>query len=206
MADPREVQQQVEGKVEGRVKELAGKGNRLDLDRAMELGRALEDMREALRKVEAAVAAMRVKKPEDQERARETFKREITEALTALRNTLQGHEEDAMFLVQGTRHELERLGALAAQGPEVKPRFFGLIKTEQVEEWLRVADRDPQSVLDALIGVTRESSDAVATEVPTEAARRDGMQVVANRGTNVLARYLSGGTTAERLQGIEQER
>lgn len=203
MADPsQEVQKQVEGRVEGKVKELAGKGNRFDLDRAMELGRALDDMREALKKVEAAVAAMKVKKPEDQERARESFKREITEALTALRDTLQGHERDALFLVQGTRHELERLGALAAKGPEVKPRFFGFIKSEQVDEWLAAVNRDPQGALNTLIGATREGSDAVATEVPTEGARRDGA-VAVNRGTNVLARYISGTTTEERMEEIK---
>lgn len=204
MADQsQEVQRQVEGKVEGRVKELAGQGNRFDLERAAELGRALDDMRGALKKVEAAVIAIQAKKPEDADRAREVFKREITEALTALRNTLQGHERDALFLVQGTRHELERLGALAAEGPEVKPRFFGLMKTEQVEEWLAAADRDPESALRTLIGATRESVDAVATEVPTEGAKRDGM-VAANRGMNALARYLSGTTTEERLREMGQ--
>lgn len=207
MADPRqEVHGQVEGAVEGRVKELQGKGNRFDLERAGELGQGFDDMNAALKKVEAAVAALKTKKPEDAERARGLFKQEIIEALTALRNTLQGHEKDALFLVQGTRHELETLGELAARGPEVKPKFLGLIKSEQIDEWLATIDRDPQNALNAMIGVTRGTADEIATEVPTEGARRDGMQVVANRGTNVLARYLSGGTTAERLQGIEQER
>lgn len=207
MADPRqEVHEQVKGAVEGHVKELAGKGNRFDLERAAELGRELDDMNAALKKVEAAVAALKVRKPEDADRARGLFKQEIVEALTALRNTLQGHERDALFLVQGTRHELESLGALAAGGPPIKERAFGLIKSEQIDEWLAAIDRDPQNTLNAMIGVTRESADEIATGVPTEGARRDGTQIVANRGTNVLARYLSGGATEKRLQGIEQER
>lgn len=197
MADPsQEVQKQVEGAVEA-AKDKLNKGTTWDQQRATELGQGFIDMKMVLRKAESAIANLKVEKPEDAERAREVFKREITQALTAFRDAIQGREQNAIFLVQTTRDGLETIGELAAKGPEVKERFASILKTPQIDEWLQAVERDdPQNALNAMIGVTRGAVDEIATGEPTEGARRDGVKMVAQRGTNVLARYLSGGTIA----------
>jgi hypothetical protein len=198
MADnSQEAQRQVEAKVKIEVRKLAEGSNRYDLARAAELQKALEDMTQYLLEAQAAADKINLKSPEDAGRARETFKRELSEALVALRDALQGHEKDAFFLVGKTRDELKALRALAEKGPEMKPRLLGLLgSVPKIDEWIAQADRDPQGALKEIIGGARTTINEIQTDVPAEGARREGVMVA----TDAVRQYVSGGFTEEQMR------
>lgn len=199
MADRQEVHREVEAKVKIEVRKLRGGPNDYDDIRATELQKVLEDMTQYLLEAQAAADKINLKSPADAERARETFKRELSEALVALRDALQGHEKDTVFLVGRTRDELKALRALAEKGPEMKPRLWGLLgNVAKIDEWLQAADRDPQNALRDIIGDTRATINEIKTAVPTEEAEREGVRTTVSEGMNPLAQYISGGTTADR--------
>lgn len=193
--NPQEVHKEIEGVVKAEVAKLEKGRFGYDLDRAKELGKDLENMNRALVEAQAAVDSLQLKKPEDARRAKEAFENEISEALVALRDSLRGHETDAALLITITRQGLENLGELAKKGPETYPKpKWEFLGPSQIDEWLEEVNRgDPRNALKAIIGATRETVDEIATAVPTEEAKREGVIEEVNHEKFLLTKYLTGG-------------
>lgn len=192
-----EVQQIVEGRI-NTLKE----GDAYDIDRATELAGDLGDLARAAREA-ARILGETSLKPEERAKAEKVMKREIGEALTALRDTLLTHGDKAAKLVSTARSKLEELGAVAKKGPGAypKPALFGLLGASQFDQWMQELDKNPRAVLEAVATFGKKAADEVQTTAATEAAKKKGVEV-ASRG-NVLADYASSTATERRLAQYE---
>lgn len=199
-----QVLQEVKAGVEKRKETLVQGKYTFDLLRADELTQSFNDMTDVLRATQTAVNQITLKKPKDQEQAREVFKREITEALTVLRDAMGNCQTYSRDLIDRTRHELVQLGELTKEAPP--RRLFGYFAEDpdKIQEWLDKANRDPVAALKDAVGGACEIRDRAATEVPTEAAQREGLKE-GQKGMHLLARYASGSITEERLKGLDLE-
>lgn len=206
--NPHDAEHKVEQTVQARMEKLKEGRFKYDLQRAAELAEAFDNMTEVLRALKEAQDQLALQKPEERSQAEERLKEEIKEALTALGEKLQTHENYSTDLIDSTRGELQALLAIAQKGPKAypKPRFFGLFGgASQFEQWKKDLDRNPGAVLDALVGVSRNASDTIRIEAQTENAKRAGAEVRPNTPPNVIAGYLSSNATEEDLRRIEEQ-